>query len=295
LFTSNEFPYWTKGLKQQNFGDFLTEVFFNAFSRPTLFDRKAGRKSGNYDVMHLVGSVISDWHIRADLEHARGGGPQKVAFWGCGMRGVEQLDAELSQHCVFLGARGPLTRDQLQLPRETPLGDPALLLPLLHRARSETEYRDACVCVPHFLDPRSDQQILSLTGADKVLRPMMFAGLESAYKFIDQLMSARFALCGALHAAVVRCAYGSSFGYFDSGIVDVPFKWDDFALSIGIPTRFSQTTSESQTIYESEIAEKIVLPPLMPLLSCSPLTPPRALVERALAHDKRARASTRRV
>ena len=135
LLTTNEFPYWTKGLKQQNFGGFLTEVSFSAFSRRTLFDRKAGRRSGDYDMMHLVGRVISDYHIRADLEHASDGGPQKVAFEGCELRGAEQLNAELSQRCAFLGARGPLTRDQLRLPRETPLSDRARLPPLLYTGK----------------------------------------------------------------------------------------------------------------------------------------------------------------
>jgi hypothetical protein len=288
--TTNEFPYWTKGLKQQNFGDFLTEVFFRAFSRRTFLDRNAGRKSGDYDVMHLVGSVISNYHISSDLEHAKGEGAQKVAFWGCGMRATEPLDAELNRHCVFLGARGPLTRDQLQLPRETPLGDPALLLPLFYRPKLDVEFLDTSVCVPHFLDPRSDDDIRSLTGADKVLRPVIPATLESAYKFMDQILSARFVLCGALHAAIVRCAFGSSFGYFESGMVDVPFKWDDFALSIGILPRFSQTIAESEAFYREKVAAKIVLPPLTPLLMCSPLTPPRVLVARARAYDQHPKA-----
>ena len=41
---------------------------------------------------------------------------------------------------------------------------------------------------------------------------------------IAAIVAAEFVLAGALHAAVVACAYDVPFAYYDSGDIDLPFK-----------------------------------------------------------------------
>src|SRR5579884_3442665 len=67
--SDHRISYWRKGQHPQNFGDMLSELLFSALCRGSWMDPKAGRARSDYDVIHLLGSVISDWHIERDLEH----------------------------------------------------------------------------------------------------------------------------------------------------------------------------------------------------------------------------------
>src|ERR1700694_4429817 len=98
--------YWLKGQPIQNFGDMLSETLFDGLTRRNLFNWIHGRMIGDYDVVHLIGSCISNWHITKDLEYVRGTGGQRIAFWGCGLRNNEPLRPDLIAHCAFLGVRG---------------------------------------------------------------------------------------------------------------------------------------------------------------------------------------------
>ena len=51
----------------------------------------------------------------------------------------------------------------------------------------------------------------------------------------------------------------------------MPFKWRDFAASVGIEARFAKTLSDARTIYSLEIAPNLKRPRLSPLLACAPL------------------------
>ena len=272
--------YWRKGLEVQNFGDFLSELLYAELAGRGLFERNGGKPKQDYAFIHLIGSVISDSHVRAAVEHAGDGPHAKIAFWGCGKRDAAPLDEELRRHCVFLGARGPLTRDALGLPPETPLGDPALLLPTIYRPRLREELRFKTMCVPHFLETQSDEDLRANTGADVVLRPNIAPRIEDARAFIDRLVSAEFVLCGALHAAIVRYAYGRKFSYFDSGYIDVPFKWRDFSASVGIGDRFATTVAQGEALYGEQTAGRIGLPDLREIWRCAPLHLPRRLRRR---------------
>ncbi|MBN8909980.1 MAG: hypothetical protein J0H99_26030 [Rhodospirillales bacterium] len=158
MFTGKAVAYWRKGLRTQNFGDLLSELLFRELTGRSLLNPFTGRRVAPFDTIHLLGSVISNYHVTADLEHGRGFGAQKIAFWCCGKRDGSTLDEELLEHCVFLGARGPLTRDALHLPAETPLGDPALLLPAIYRPHIDRNLADKTLCVPHFLEKKPDSQ-----------------------------------------------------------------------------------------------------------------------------------------
>ncbi|WP_400766586.1 hypothetical protein [Methylosinus sporium] len=281
LYSDQRVGYWRKGMRELNFGDALSELLYRELTKRNMRDRRAGRYKRDFDVVRLIGSVISDHQIEIDLTHSRADRAPKIAFWCCGKRDPHPLNEELQRHCVFLGARGPLTRDALGLPAETPLGDPALLLPLLYAPRIDPGLADKSICVPHFLEPKSDRRLIEETGVDLVVRPNIAASFDAIRRAIDQIVSARFVLCGALHAAILRCAYNLPFGYFDSGYVDVPFKWDDFAGSIGVGARFASNLPQGEAYYAEDLAGKIRKPDLLALLDCAPIIAPRALRARA--------------
>jgi hypothetical protein len=285
LSSDRRLTYWLKGRSALNFGDFLSELLLAAIGQKIWHEPAAGQPRGDYDVIHLLGSVISTPHIQRGLEHARWPAGRNIVFWGCGKRDAAPIESELLSHCDFRGVRGPLTRDALELPADTVLGDPGLLLPLLHQPAAMPDIAGKTICVPHFLDTLSDRELLQRTGADQVMRPVLRPDMAELRRFIDIIAGARFILAGALHAAITACAFGTPFSYFDSGYVDVPFKWDDFARSIGIPVVFAHSVVEGLSLHASELKPRIAVPPLAPILANAPFQPPRLLIRRAISFD----------
>ena len=208
----SEVLYWRSGEPSRNFGDYFTELFLE---RALLGPRV---KASRY---RLVGSIIDDLNIEIDLNSISDGG--NVAYWGCGGRDSSPLRPDLLSRCEFFGVRGPLTRDLLGLPPKTVLGDPGLLLPLIHPAVSAECKHGRTICVPHFHEPKTDEEIISLSGVDLVVRPLVEPSLEALEQIIDQITGATFVLAGAMHAAIVAHAYGIPFAYFDAGHLDIPF------------------------------------------------------------------------
>jgi hypothetical protein len=290
MYSDHRISYWRKGLRTQNFGDFLSELLVRAFSSAGLWDRRCGRPRREYDVIHLIGSVIADINIQNDLEHAGFGADPAIAFWGCGKRDAAAIPNELLERCRFLGVRGPLTRDALGLAAGTPMGDPALLLPIIHKPRPSAVGAGKIICMPHFLEPLPEEELIKRTGAEVILRPNIAPDMETLLGLVDALATARFVLAGALHAAIVACAFGRPFAFFDSGYIDVPFKWEDFAASVNIPCRFARSVAEGIEIYQMEIRGNYFALPLEPILAGAPIVLPWALSRRARDADTRGRS-----
>jgi hypothetical protein len=268
--------YWLEGEAQQNFGDFLTEY---------LADSLIQRMLGSADSYRLVGSAICDAIIRDDLDAAHAGASGKIAFWGCGARDERPLSPEYLAKAEFYGVRGPLTRQLLGLPADVTLGDPAFLLPLFHARKSSPHTTGKRICVPHFLDRKDDEAIRAETGADLVLRPSVANSLDALKAILDDIASADFVLAGSLHAAIVACVYDRPFAYYDAGHVDIPFKWRDFAASIGVSPLYVGTVADGQSIYEQFLKNRIVKPALFPLLAGAPFVAKLPMLLAAARHD----------
>jgi hypothetical protein len=175
-----------------------------------------------------------------------------------------------------------LTRDILGLPADTPIGDPALLVPLLHRPRPVVAHT---VCVPHFHDETDDADLLGRTGVSKVLRARVAGTLDALLEVIDVIAGAEFVLAGALHAAILACAYGRPFAFYDSGRVDLPFKWADFSASIGVPTVFVRTLAKGRSAWDELLAPVMRRPAVTPVLEVFPGVVRPALLAMARAWD----------
>jgi hypothetical protein len=258
---SGAVTYWKQGQATQNLGDYLTELFIQRLQAPG---------PDRYPRIRLIGSVLSAREISADLHAVRATRDALVGYWCCGQRDELRIHPQLLARCRFHGARGPLTRARLGLPAGTPLGDPALLLPLLHRPRPIPELAGRILCVPHFFDQSTDQEILEKSGADLILRPNLPASLEVLLKAIDVICSVDFVLAGALHAAIIACAYNRPFAYYVEGHIDLPFKWLDFSASVNIPTFFARNAFEARRAWHALLAPALQRPALAPLLEVFP-------------------------
>jgi hypothetical protein len=270
--------YFVKGAPTQNFGDYLPELLAQAFLLHPRVDADAYR---------LIGSVIEAEWIRRDLRRSVGIERGLVAFWGCGKRDANPLPPRLQRHCRFFGVRGPLTRDALGLPADSVLGDPGLLAPLMHTPTPAPETAGRVVCIPHIGDTKSDAELLAICGAELVLRPSVSASEPALRRMLDRIAGAGFVLTASLHGAIVACAYGRPFAFWDNGHVDVAFKWQDFAASIGVPCLFVRDAGAGQSLHAQVLAPRLVMPPLAPLLDVCPFAVRPAALLRALQHDGR--------
>ena len=158
-------------------------------------------------------------------------------------------------------------------------------MPILYQPRQSARTKGKAVCVPHFHEKSSDARILETTGADAVVRPSIAKSPEALKQILDDIGSAGFVLAGSLHAAIVACAYGTPFCYFDGGVVDLPFKWRDFSASVNIGTFFANNVAEGQTVYESLIRPRLRKPLLFPILAAAPFRVQSAQLLKAALHD----------
>ena len=274
--------YWKQGEPIQNFGDFLSEIFIQRVLAPDPV---------RYARLRLVGSVISARDIRNDLHAVRAMPGGLLGYWGCGQRDEFLIAPELRARCRFHGVRGPLTRDRLGLPGSTPIGDSALVMPILHHPRPVPGLAGRILCMPHFHDVSTDRDILQSSGADLVLRPNLPASVDVLLKAIDVICSVDFVLAGALHAAIIACAYGKPFAFYAGAHIDLPFKWMDFSASINVPTVFVRTAEEGRRAWEFLLAPVLQRPRLLPILQVLPGEIQTGLLQAAQAWDARSRTA----
>ena len=237
---------------------------------------------------HITGSCIDDIFFDTPIKEGDIDTPQdyqarRVVFWGCGIRKPGCLSEENRRRAEILAVRGPLTRSALRLGDSIPLGDPAFFLPALYKPAGVPSGKS--VCVPHFTDQRSDAEIIELSGCDSILRPNLPNCPDHLLQFIDGIVASSFVLASSFHGALVAAAYGRPFAFWDSGCIDLPFKWEDFAELVSIPCKFPKSLKDATELYRSEISPNYTPPRLWPLLASAPLAVrPDALI-RILRYD----------
>ena len=269
-----EITYWLKGSSELNFGDYLSEYLSNH-----LFLQTPRRPVE----IRVIGSVLHDGFVPTEIApqppaspSAEGptpiGGPrERLIAWGCGIREPGGLSPDHRALVEILSVRGPVSAADLALGPEVPQGDPAFLLPALYTPRHSEAWSDKAVCIPHFHDRRTEQELLSQSGCERVLRPNIPPGEQQIERFIDAVASARFVLSASLHGAVVAAAYRRPFAFWDSGVIDLPTKWRDLAASLGISDAFVRDLPSGVAHYRDRVAPHIRLPSLWNSLAVSPL------------------------
>ncbi len=256
--------WWLRGANRQNFGDYMSAVIARSVM--------AGEPKITAQRYFLIGSMLEPSVVQtvlASLPEPSAGFP-RIVFWGCGMRNVNPLTETQRKQVVILGVRGPLTRTHLALPANTPLGDPALLLPAFYTPRPAVKTLGKTLAVPHAQETRSHMDLLTSSGADVLEEPLIPPTPEAFIELVDKIASARFVLAGSLHVAIVAAAYNRPFAFWNTGFTDIPFKWRDFAASIGVTACFSGCVKDGEIIYDALYKTAIRLPFLGALVDCAP-------------------------
>lgn len=261
--------YWLQSRVVQNLGDYagalvLKQMGFQAVTRDARHDRII-----NPDRCLLpIGSVLYDRTFHNITE--------PVDVWGCGWRGAV-LPPHFALRVTFHAVRGPQTVSGLGLSPNTPLGDPALLLPRLSTIAPKPHGRT--LVMPHFFrtyDLPARQRCLS-TGCDVMapsriigrpaegrhlsprgmggmLRGCLTLGIPicSGTQAIRIIAGADFVLTGSLHGAIIAQAYGVPWAAYDDGYIDVMAKWLDWAAYLDIRLDFVKDLREGQHWWQVE-------------------------------------------
>jgi pyruvyltransferase len=199
---------WRPQEKYRNFGDELTGLLLE-----NIFPKQNHKwvEPEDADIV-AVGSVLNT--IRGRLKPG-------TAIWGSG-GGYWPEDVEGLE---VLAVRGGLTRDLCELPPDTPLGDPALLLPLYIEPAAK-QYRLGLV--RHMGDHRPH---------DTVGHDLEISCLQHPLDVIKQITSCERIVSSSLHGWIVAYAYG---------IPCVPVPLDDGNKFMDFMTSLGNQSLESQ-------------------------------------------------
>lgn len=215
--------YWSQGDALVNFGDYATHALLERLGLEVAL---ASRRNAGEPVLFGAGTMLSDYWLR------RRAAGRRVVVWGSGYGGAD-LTLPLPAAVEVRAVRGPISRRKLGLPADTPLGDPALLLPRVFPAPARPHGES--VYVPHWkrAGEPAVREFADYVGASRVVSPLVeragFAAL------LADLAGASLVQTSSLHGAIVAQAYGVPWrlALAPGEPLDLEAKWRDFAEFLG--------------------------------------------------------------
>jgi pyruvyltransferase len=200
-----------------NWGDKLNPAFVEALSGRAAMHSADKNASRHGPVYFVIGSGLSS------------AGPD-AWVWGSGF-----IQSQQELHCPVervLAVRGPLTRQRVVAaggPASLPLGDPALLLPLMYDPPRAPQF-DIGV-IQHFRE-RGQEPLPRLPMAKSVRVIDITGGLQEV---VDAVLSCKHIVSSSLHGLIVAHAYGLPATWLK--ISDRPlgddFKFRDYWAAMG--------------------------------------------------------------
>ncbi|MFN9629200.1 MAG: polysaccharide pyruvyl transferase family protein [Cyanobacteriota bacterium] len=236
--------FWCRIPSRPNFGDALT---------PWLIRRLHGRAPR----FALPSTADPTFFVSGSILALAG---PRCIVWGSG---IMTRQDRICPEARLLAVRGPLSRQRaLECGVECPevYGDPALLLPLVHRPRQPRTRPTVIGIVPHFSDlPR-------LPAAWHHTAELQVIDLQQPIEtVIDQLVACDWVASSSLHGLVASHAYGIKAAWLR--FRDLPSgddsKFSDYFQSIGLHDPQPVRASYDQLPLE-RLAEHACRPPQLP-------------------------------
>lgn len=253
--------YWRSDNFIVNVGDYLNEVIIDLLGyAPICYSDADHQRSHHKSCLLAIGSVLDvDWIRRIQR-------PKNI--WGSGFWGDSRLTPNDLEDCTIHAVRGPLTRTLLNLPKELPLGDPALLLSRLAPLSRQSD--SGVVYIPHFNSRMTlSKNILKEIGANKLLDPGIRR--DQVWDFLQTIVDSELVLTASLHGAIIAQAYGRPWALcrVTNKTYDKPLKWTDWFMYLGIKTVFCENAIEATRWWKS-VGKYGTVRDLDPLLSAFP-------------------------
>lgn len=191
---------------------------------------------------YLVGKLASRDVIRAEAEthptalFAIGSIIGRTRFstqvvWGSGF--ISAI-GRLKTRPICTAVRGPLTLARLDLPRNIPVGDPALLMPEIYRPTGIAQKIEIGI-IPHHIDYKDFNR--RFVPDDRISHKIMDIATAEVEGFIDQLLQCRFVFSSSLHGVILAHAYGIPALWMELSdkVIGGGYKFHDYFLSVSIP------------------------------------------------------------
>ena len=262
--------HWREERKHINFGDYIAEVLVNKF----------GYKTVNYCNAHSLDSLSSYPFclliIGSELHKSmvdRLNVPQ-LYVWGQGKGHGEFFDIRSEPYArkvKIFAVRGPHTIKQLNLDERTPLGDPALLMPIFFKVRKNpSQYK--INYIPHWTNRANWDFKKERLGAERFVDIM--CGRRKFWSKLGEIVSSKFVLTNSFHTAVVCYAYGIPWALClaDGDELNFPDKWKDFFEFLGIDNKAVAVRNYAEGLqWWGDVGSKAKMRDLLPLLESFPL------------------------
>lgn len=150
----------------------------------------------------------------------------KCLIWGTGFRGYSSYYRGGTVYAV----RGKLSREKLPTKyRDVPIGDPAILLPLIYPGKKGTN-PNKIVIIPHYYDYDDLFKRFSNRYDFLDVRTTDVGG------FINKLLNYDYVLSTSLHGLIISHSYGIRAIWIHNGDIGTDsFKFHDYFSSVEIP------------------------------------------------------------
>lgn len=204
----------------ENLGDYLGKYLTEKISEKETIEFKINQHP---HLFLTIGSIISPKL------------PNQTVYWGSG---IISKSIKPNIQSFYTAVRGPLTKKILYhhgLKNNTPIGDPALLLPaFIKKPNIQKKYKIGII--PHYIDQddvknRLDQ---NLSNSGDVL--LIDIKTTDVQHFLNEIASCELVLSSSLHGIIISHAYGipALWVEFSSKVIGNGFKFNDYFLSVGI-------------------------------------------------------------
>ncbi|WP_019515185.1 polysaccharide pyruvyl transferase family protein [Sphingomonas sp. Mn802worker] len=195
-----------------NFGDDLNSWLWDRLN-PGLIDDRSD------ELLVGIGTILAMAFPDASVR-------KYVVGSGTGLGTAPRVDASWR----FLAVRGPLTARVLDLPASVPQGDAAMLLHRLPEYQSARVPNGRVAFIPHISSSRRTdwRRVCALAGIDYIDPE------HDSVRVIAQIRGCSLLIAEAMHGAIVADTLGVPWIPVRSSDEINDFKWNDWALSLGM-------------------------------------------------------------
>ncbi|MEM7144135.1 MAG: hypothetical protein AAF591_03305 [Verrucomicrobiota bacterium] len=250
--------YWTADQEQKNIGDVVTAYILEKMG----FKVAASETHFPPDVFRGTGTMPPDEKITGIV-------------WGLGYAGHPGSWRE--HPATFHAVRGPVSRDLLSLPEDTPLGDLALLLPRLFSTQRTTP---GTLFVGHV----ENESPVNLGTLDAHRIADTWITSEHLFESkVQELVDADLVLTNSLHASIFCQAFGTPWALCvpNGNKLPAPLKWKDWGAYLDIEITPVNTANEGRKWW-STTGSHGTIRDLTPLVEAFPYPRPNQSVRARL-------------
>jgi pyruvyltransferase len=219
----------TVNKKTPNFGDYISDIFFNLLSGKNMV--AISFKNDKIESYLTTGS-----HLRLCNEnHTIIGSGFISENDDLGKGDWKFTNKVYKQPKKIISVRGPKTREKLlQMNIDCPesYGDPLFIFPLIYNPDINVKYKIGII--PHFID-KTNKNFINLQKKFKAKIINIETG-DNYKKFINDIKECEFIISSTLHGVIISLAYSKKtiWTKFSNKVIGGDFKFQDFFSSLNI-------------------------------------------------------------